>query len=384
MVFDPTSMASYSGTAYAYYSGNGTSYTFAMNVSGAGVDFLFVNPKYVIVGVEYAPPGTSSTVTYADNSVSGNTTSMLSSFSNQSMQTFSTSVSGGKIPGFKVTETATTSNSYTEGTSSSSSVAISQTIGSSTGLQGQTVALDHDWDYIFVWLNPIVRYTVGPTSTQVTWEGYGYDLNDTQAYPDMEVIGIPLGCLDGHFGWSSPHCENITPRLARTWAGKNVDGTGPGLTSADLANIEKADPFHTTYTLTFAPGSYTTTDGRFTACNNTGCSQTIDYEQGIHQTYYQGYSTTVTGSETASYIYSTTYSVESEFEAGAATVDFKADLKNSTTLTWTYEFTQATNHSNGQTATLSIVGPSSGYTGPPEFVVYQDNLYGTFMFYPVN
>jgi trimeric autotransporter adhesin len=379
-----STFGSYSGTPYAEYEYEGQTMYIYISATGAYAIQIFVNPKYIIMGVEYSPPGTSSTVTYSENTVVGSSTSVTNSFSKETMSTFSVSVSAGQIPGFKTSETATTSDSYTEEVSNALSVAISQTTSASTGLKGQTVALNHDWDYIFVWLNPIARYTVGPSSTQVQWNGYGYDLNDTGAYPDMEVIGIPLGCLDGDFSWSSSQCVNIPPRLARTWALNNVDGTGPGLTSADLTNIEHADPFYTTYTLKFASGSNTTTDGRFTACSNSGCSTTIDYEQGVNQTYSQGYSTTTTLSETATNIYSTTFSLESQFQGGTAAASFTEDLGNSTTLTWTTVFSQSTNSSDGQTAAFSIVGPGSGYTGPPEFVVYQDNLYGTFMFYPVD
>jgi len=38
----------------------------------------------------------------------------------------------------------------------------------------------------------------------------------------------------------------------------------------------------------------------------------------------------------------------------------------------------------GQTAQINISepSPSSGYDGPIQFEVYQDNVYGTFMCYP--
>lgn len=46
---------------------------------------------------------------------------------------------------------------------------------------------------------------------------------------------------------------------------------------------------------------------------------------------------------------------------------------------------------NMQTDQLQITGPgctgspcNPAYSGPGEFDVYQDNIYGTFMFWPVN
>ena len=39
-----------------------------------------VNPKYVVVGITYAPPGPQSNVTYTNNSTSGNTTTIGSGY----------------------------------------------------------------------------------------------------------------------------------------------------------------------------------------------------------------------------------------------------------------------------------------------------------------
>ncbi len=37
----------------------------------------------------------------------------------------------------------------------------------------------------------------------------------------------------------------------------------------------------------------------------------------------------------------------------------------------------------GQTAVVQLVGPTAPYTGPDEFNVYEDNVYGTFMVAPI-
>jgi hypothetical protein len=306
-------------------------------------------------------------------------------------------------------ETTTESESYTETQASSSSIAISQTTSASTGLSGYSDpvnGINHDYDYIFVWLNPIVTFTVSTVSgqTQVTWTGYGYDLDDTPAYPDMGVIGVQLGCLNGDFysqyesgadtNWVT--CEDVfnynnanglNNGFWRGWALNNADNSIPALTptlgnssapydfcsttykGTDLYNICQADPFgaNPNYTVQFNSGSTTTKDGRFTACGNDLCNATIEYEPSVNKTYSQGYSTTSTASEAAAYVYSSSYSVEDEFTGGATlplqkggpafgeTID--ATFTSTYSLSSTQQFNQSTNSSNGQTASFSIMAP---------------------------
>jgi hypothetical protein len=384
----------------------------------------WINPKYIIVDVMYAPPGSKSTVTYGDNSVVGSTTAYSSSFSTGISESISVSAGGG-VAGFSAKETTTVSNSYTQEEENSTSIAVSQTTSASTGLTGYSDpvnGLNHDYDYIFVWLNPLQLFSLytnaSGTDTSVTWNGFGYDLNDTPAYPDMDVIGIQLGCLNGDFyqqyeggtnsNWLT--CEDVfTNNFSRSWALTNTDGSSPALTptlaessppynfcasshkGTDLYNLCQADPFgaNPNYTVTFAAGSSTTTDGRFTACSNAECNATIEYEPDVNKNYSQGYSTTATSNETAKYTYSSSFSMEVQFgwSGGNCTkfcANFGTDTKDTTTYTSIDQFSYSTNDSSGQTASFAVVGPAEGYNGPDQFVVYQDNLYGTFMFYPGN
>jgi hypothetical protein len=403
---------------------DGLYYLQATGASGTAVlgALGWVNPKYQIVAVMYSPPGSKSTVTYADNSIVGYTISDMSSFSSGVTQTVSLS-SGFGLFGFTDKATETESTSYTQEQDSSSSVAVSQTTSSSTGLSGfsdPNNGVNHDYDYIFLWLNSIALFGVYPTQpeTVVQLTGYGYDLNDTPAEPDMDVIGAQLGCLNGDFyqlyksnptanpNWLT--CEDLfNNNLSRSWALKNTDGSSPALTptlanssppynfcqqtGTDLYNICQADPFaNPSYgngEIPLPSGSNTTADGRFTICHNSGCSTTIDYEPGPTKTYSQGYSTTVTASQGGKDTYSQSFSTESQFGAAPSgngfSASFLATLTTKNTYTSIVQFSQSTNSTNGQTASFSIVGPAEGYTGPLSFTVYQDNLYGTFMFYPV-
>ena len=389
--FSPATIGSYTGAVNATYTGtkpDGCQVTLnvTINLDGAYAQAGFVNPKYVVIGVMYAPPGAQSNVTYGNNTVAGNSISTASYFADQ--VNYSVALTDGtNISGFSTGQTGTVSTSFTQQVETVSAVAILQTTSNSTSLSGvaDPNGINHDYDYIFVWLNPVLRFSVGPGPNQVQWNGYGSDESDPTT-PDMDVIGVPVGCLNGHFAnsaWAGT-CQDISSGpLARTWAQNNVDGSGPRLTSADLASILAADPFSNPgYTLTLASGTNTTADGRFTACSNPQCSTTVDFEPDITTSYSQGYSVTASTSQSVNYAYSQTFALESQFQGTDFANNFNADLKTAGTLTSGYQFNQLTNNSQGQTASFTIVGPSPGYAGPLQFVVYQDNLYGTFMFSP--
>lgn len=382
----------------------GVSITTSMNVvstdglyylqatGGAGTVYPagWVNPKYIVIGVEYAPPGSSSKVTYTKNTVVGNTTTTGSSFNNKVSQSISLSGSTSLLGFFSGKETTTISGSYAQQSGSSTTVSVSQTTSNETGLQGFTDpknGVNHNYDYIFVWLNPVALfydYTDSSGVVHVVSTGYGYDLTDQRVFNDMDVIGIPVGCINGYLpaqssAWTAT-CDDIASVYARTWAAKNVDGSTPGLTTADLTNILHADPFYTTYTPTLASGSFTTTDGRFTECDTSGCTETIDFEPNLSDTYSQGYTSTTTN--THNYSHTETFSVEQQFTSSIFWKTFTLSLQTSDEMTWTYSSSHAVSNSQGQTASFSIVGPSPGYTGPLQFVAFQDNYYGTFMFFP--
>ncbi len=230
-------------TSFSAYSTDGLYYLQATGGQGTTSLAGYVNPKFRIVGVMYAPPGSKSTVTYADNNVVGASTSFSTSFSNGTSNSISVAAGGG-IFGFTNKVTTTSSSSYTQEEDSSTSVAISQTTTSSTGLSGFSDpinGINHDYDNIFVWLNPLLTFILPSNSTgsSVVWTGYGYDLNDTPDYPDMDVVAIELGCLNGDFyqlyesnPTANPQwltCEDVfNNNFSRTWALKNTDGSGPG------------------------------------------------------------------------------------------------------------------------------------------------------------
>ncbi len=87
------------------------------------------------------------------------------------------------------------------------------------------------------------------------------------------------------------------------------------------------------------------------------------------------------------------FGIQSQFSGGAWLGAFTVTLSNSQTFTWTHTWENTLTTTKTQTNALSVTGPGCpqtsppcvpSYTGPGEFIVFQDNLYGTFMFYPGN
>jgi hypothetical protein len=84
VTFNPTVPGTYSGSVSATYEDEvytGNFITITITASGEFAAPGFVNPKYLVVGVWYAPPGSQSNACYGSNTVVGNSTSVSSSFS---------------------------------------------------------------------------------------------------------------------------------------------------------------------------------------------------------------------------------------------------------------------------------------------------------------
>lgn len=82
--------------------------------------------------------------------------------------------------------------------------------------------------------------------------------------------------------------------------------------------------------------------------------------------------------------YSTGFSID-----GTLSLSFFASAfgqsKLSSTLTWTDTWSKTVSNGTTQSANFTIYRPlaTDNYTGPINMQVWKDNVYGTFMFYPV-
>jgi hypothetical protein len=363
----------------------------------------YVDPKYVVVGVTYAPPGPSSFVQYTSGSTLATNKSTNESFSDG--KTVTVSITGGAgIKGWASGEvTITNSNTVTQASSSSSSVTLSlasQLATKTAGTPNAYSPVNHDYDIIWLWLNPVALYTVTPSEPNaLTWNGYGYDTTDQ---PAVDIWPVYVGYLNGDFGALDAEDAKV---LARSWAAGQTwpSGQGPGLTSTDYVQILKADPFaSSSYSVKLASNvsPATTTDGRYTISGgSSGTAQSFDYKQAlpgdspINQTFQNTYTDTSTLGQSTTTTTQETFGIDKKFSLGQFMGQLTEDLKYSQTLTWTDETSTSVTSTTTQIDSLSITGPPCAttalpcvpaYTGPPEFDVYEDNIYGTFMFNPVN
>jgi hypothetical protein len=372
--------------------------------NGAVTEFQphgYLNPKYVILGVTYAPPGPSSYVSYANDSTVSSTADTKATFASERQNSIKTSVNVS-IKGWKAGASSTITNKYTQSSFTSSSTTVSQSTSLTTRVPGPSnpyVGLNHDYDIVWVWLNPVQLFTLHEDTSynvkSVEWNGYGFSTLD-QA--DMEVYPVYIGWLNGDI----PMTPDQARPLQRAWAAGQIwpAGQGPALTGTDFQYIVQADPY---WQCTPKPSACpVTVDG--TRLTQTPLNQDLLYLQApvggqpITQNYTEGYTKISSQGQGASYGYSQTYAWEQTFGASGGIgklfkIGFEETLSQSNTVSWTNQWDRFLTSTNSQTATASITGPpcivsgstcNPAYTGTTEFGLYEDNLFGTFMFYPLN
>jgi hypothetical protein len=332
-----------------------------------------LTPKYIVLGVLYSPPGAKSSVTYTQSTALGTSSTLKNTF--QSTTSVSTSlglaIGSAKISG---SLSETTSNTWTQQADSTSSYTVNKTTTNAQQAPGplsSAIGVDHDYDQVLVWVNPKANLSVGNnTPSNILWNGYTYDSNDTYSPNGPDVVSIYIFCLKNPF--SNPTCTDNSGRLSRSW--DTTSGLG-GLTLADYAEIAQRDPFYSNPS--YDPSS--DTNNRFTY---TG--QSANYNPaapGDGANTYSGslaYSTVASAGQDASDSYQVSYTLD----AGIKSV-LTAEIKTTNTTTWTNMWSATQTETVGQTAAYSITGPlaTDNYQGPTNLEVWQDNVYGTFMFY---
>jgi hypothetical protein len=136
-------------------------------------------------------------------------------------------------------------------------------------------------------------------------------------------------------------------------------------------------------------------DGRFELA---GSQTTFDYVQCepgngdcITQAFTNAYQATTTTGQQASRTVQQEFALQENAGVSIFGLSLKVIVKESSTLTWTTTYQNTITNTSTQTDVLSIASPpctgdpcNPSYAGPGEFDVYTDNLYGTFVFIPVN
>jgi hypothetical protein len=381
LTFTVTSPGAFTVYASGSTTISGVTYTAQWEVTGT---WNYIPPsgavklKYQVLGVDYAPPGVKSSVNYSGSSMQGTSTSNSFTWNNKTTLTVTASTKA-KFLIFGGGGSLAASTSYQEEGDNSNSMTVSDTTSMGDIVPGplsSATGVDHDYDVIWVWLNPEIMLTL-PGPYQIQWTGYTYDAEDDAA--EMEVKPLYVWQLKN----PSMMPAGLAARLARSW---DTSGLG-GLTSDDYTAILAADPF--VADPAFDPN--TDTSGRF----DLQAGQTFNYDpappggQPITQTFAVVSQSTSSIGQGSSDTRSVGMTVDLNFGTSVNLVAFGAsfalDVKTSDTYTSTNKWSSSINGGAGQTASLSITGPaaSDNYTGPTTIQVWKDNVYGTFMFYPI-
>lgn len=410
VTFSPTTTGSRGGDVIIKFtwSGGSTQNEIPLNGTGVAAPAGMINPKYLILSVQYAPPGAKSVADYGTSTNQGTTTSTGNMFSKSNSVTVTVKtptfgdifgIPGSNVPNVGVTTSF--SNSNTQEMDSTSTFAVTKMSSFDTTIPGpatNAVGLDHTADTITIWLNPVVALTT-PTSNTVQVTNLYWDTNDgcnpsgvCNGAPGMDTVTLSVAQLLNPSLITDQFQLN---QLARNWAPNESDGSLPGLTVADLQAIAAADPFSDpnfdpTFTL-YSDGECSNASGNVSAgryCLTT--NNQVQYagpQQGGQSgstTYKHSYTVTATEAQKTVDTHQIGFSVDVN-ASGGFLADWSVDVKNQTTLTWANTWSKETSNTNSTSASTTIVPPSFSdhYNGPTQFAIYQDSIYGTFMYLPV-
>jgi hypothetical protein len=308
-----------------------------------------VTPKYKILTVIYAPPGTqgggsTSAVTYGQGSTSGTVVSSSKSFK----QSYSVSASGqagflgasGEVGG---------SFSYGRSTSNTQAVELRKATTMQITHRGPAVdGVDHNRDQIWLWLSP--RLNVTTNGSEVTWT---VDKSATMNIQYVYVAQLKDPSL-------------MPPGLAAYLQGLEF-------TTEDYAEILKADPY--------AYGTPAIDPARYQTLNTT-FPYLPPFAPGDPVPTF-GFSATYSNTSTNTTSLSNEYTLGVKV-AGAVDVPlFKAKLSVENKWTWTDTDTRSSSGGTSESAQVTVGGPSFGYAGPTNIAVYYDVLYKSFLFTPI-
>lgn len=322
-------------------------------------------PKIQVLNVTYAPPGPGSSVDYKTNKSVGVTTTVDKTFAYNTKLAV-TMGTGGDTLGADYTHTSTTTTEES----------ISKTDQYDISTKNNNNFINHDNDTFDVWLNPEVKFAF-TTPDSANWNTavnpMDLYLSPINGVPQMDHIVLLAGYLNGNIAW--PVGMDIQARLARTW---DTSISNPGLTIADFAAILSLNPFAqqidpndghrlplSTNAQIYANTMISNTNHRYTllrSLNYTPVMQTISEQIG------NIYSSSVTNSNTNSLTLSW---------------GFKGPFVDvGTKWTWTDKVSVKASNGSGDLATYSIVTPDASKPLPyaSSVNIYQDNLYGSFMF----
>lgn len=331
-----------------------------------------VGPSFVILAVIYAPPNPGGTNSFGPSFVDYTNTTELgtsTTFDNSFQQSYTYTVSGGF---FGISSSL--GSGYSQTNDSSESISVNQQTSLSNKYPGlepaETVGLNHDNDIVLLWINPAINctaeqaWTVLPIPAAV--QCLVYDPKMAPGDPDdpeMDIVQLPVGWLDGDY----PMNQDVQYILSQH-----------RITSVDYPTLLAADPYESCQSSISCVQNTVGLDApRYDLVTGAGI---MDFEPIGNSTSYQAdYETTSTQGQTVTDSHTLSYTL-----SGSANFEniWNQTIKDESTFTWTNKWSTTTTSKVGQIATITINEPSGNYSGPTQFAVYKDNVYGTFMSYP--
>lgn len=325
-------------------------------------------PRYKVLSVVYAPPGSSSSgsqsvVDYTEADTIKNGTSMDSSFKYQTSASLTMSSIGGQT-------SLTSSMDWAMSAGSSDSFILTNTKSETFTNAGPTKdGVNHDYDLIYVWVNPEVTVSVTPVTKHTcdappqTTNVVKYNLGTYRSDREV-VIELYAGSL------RSP------PTIAMDATTKS-DLASWGITSADYPAILAHDPFGNL-------GSKVPTSidlNRFADVTNLnyqpiapGAGKSCK-ETSLENRTTTSHSTSVTQIRSLGYTWSTGMTIPSIV---------KTQMASTSTWTWTDSLQATTSNDHTVAAKTMICRPSSSYTGYQSMRVMYDTEFMTFAYIPTS
>jgi hypothetical protein len=331
-----------------------------------------VNPNYEVAAVYYAPPGSQSFADYSQTTMVGTSTSIENSFESSVSQSVTFGSTGGSIFG-SGSYSATAGTSLSQVQDSSKSIDISYQQGQGYKIYGPTsdaLGLYHPADQVAVWLNPQANLTL--STGAVKWTSYSWDSRDPAR--NIDVVYLTVYELQNP-SWIEANYPTFYNNVLEK-ANWNPSG---GLTSIDFSDIAAHDPY--------SNGNPSPDPTRYQGPVN---GSTISYVgpgcptcQPSAWYWNSNFQVTNSQGQQANKTSSLSFGITEKFSIFGDMLS--ASLQNSSTFTWTNKWSSTQSSKVTKAATVNIVGPAygSGYNGPTQFNMYQDNIYGTYMFYPV-
>ncbi|HTV32811.1 MAG TPA: carboxypeptidase-like regulatory domain-containing protein [Methylocella sp.] len=291
-----------------------------------------------------SPGGSSSSsVCYGSGSTTGTTTTSSGSFKQDYSVSASADVgflgTGGQIGvSFEYTRNSTNTQALSIQKSGSSTI---------TATGPATDGIDHDNDIIYLWLNPVVGLSIsGPAITWALENGSVADIQYLYVGWLKNPANIPTG---------------VSQRLQQY-----------GITSQDYPVILSSDPLANNT----APA-----EPRFISLPTT-----FPYEPPLvlnDPVPTDSYQLTNQTNQTSTTQTENDYKVGLSIKAGLNLIIVKTALNNDDSWTWTSMSQNSGTTGSTQTVSVTIAGPSFGYTGPTDVQGYYDTVYNSFAFAPV-